>query len=111
MSVWIQFLPGGQKTAVRPGTTVLEAARRARIALPTRCGGKAGCLMCKVYDRGNSGLSAPSDKERAKLAGAAADLRLGCQAKIIGPSTVEVPEDPLKAAVRRQLERQREEWP
>ena len=35
--------------------------------------------------------------------------RLSCQAKVCGQLSVEVPEDPLKAAIRKQLERQQQD--
>lgn len=44
----VTFQPEGRKTVVQHGVTLLEAARKAGVVLPTRCGGKAGCLMCKV---------------------------------------------------------------
>ncbi|MBB3109273.1 uncharacterized 2Fe-2S/4Fe-4S cluster protein (DUF4445 family) [Paenibacillus phyllosphaerae] len=109
MSHEITFLPDGKRIAVRPGMTVLEASRKAGVAIRTRCDGKAGCLMCKVKSDG-AGLSPPNDQEKRKLAGLTADgTRLACQARITGTACVEVPEDPLRAFVRKQLERQAED--
>ncbi|CAM4279230.1 2Fe-2S iron-sulfur cluster-binding protein [Paenibacillus phoenicis] len=108
----ITFLPSGKTVQVRPGTSVLRAARGARIHLATRCGGNAGCLMCKVQvdPEHAAALTPPSDAERRKL-GPLLDqgMRLACQAKIRGDVVVQLPKDPLKAAIRKQLERQREE--
>ncbi|UVI32381.1 2Fe-2S iron-sulfur cluster-binding protein [Paenibacillus spongiae] len=109
MNVDITFLPSGRKVAVRAGTTVLDASRKAGVAIRTRCGGKAACLMCKITTNG-AGLSPLSEIERRKIAGLDKQgMRLACQTKITGRATVEVPEDPLKAAVRKQLMRQAEE--
>jgi len=106
----ITFLPSGRSITVRPGTTVLDASRRAGIPIRTRCDGKAACLMCKVTAPFGAGLSPLGDSERRKLAGLDKQgTRLACQARIVGDAAVEVPEDPLKAAVRRQLMRQSEE--
>ncbi|MBW7455760.1 2Fe-2S iron-sulfur cluster-binding protein [Paenibacillus sepulcri] len=110
MNVDITFLPSERTVSVRAGTTVLDAARRFGIPVRTRCDGKASCLMCKVVAQNGSGLSPMQNNERYKLGGLEAEgTRLACQAKIIGKAVVEVPEDPLRAAVRKQLMRQAEE--
>lgn len=108
----ITFLPSGKTVQVRPGTTVLRASREARIHIATRCGGNAGCLMCKVQvvSKQAAALSPPSEAERRKLGPLLEQgVRLACQAGIRGEVTVQLPEDPLKAAIRKQLERQRDE--
>ncbi|KEQ26104.1 2Fe-2S iron-sulfur cluster-binding protein [Paenibacillus tyrfis] len=113
MAAKVTFLPDNKTVEARPGTTLLDAARRARVHIRTRCGGKAACLMCKVRVTENvgTGLSEPNRNEALKLGGLQQDgYRLACQAKITGPVTVLVPEDPLKSAIRKQLEKQEEEW-
>jgi 2Fe-2S ferredoxin len=110
MNVEITFLPEGKKVTVRPGTSVLEAARKARIHIRTRCGGKAGCLMCKVTQLSEGGLSPMGEAEQRKLMGMeGTGTRLSCQAKVTGTAKVAVPEDPLRSAVRDLLAKQREE--
>ncbi|MBY9081641.1 2Fe-2S iron-sulfur cluster binding domain-containing protein [Paenibacillus sp. HN-1] len=102
----ITFLPSGKSANVPKGITLLDAARRAGIHIATRCGGKAGCLMCKVHieDGSASSLSPPGEVERRKLGGLPDEgIRLACQAKIAGEAVVSVPEDPLKAAIRKRL--------
>ncbi|MFD2612006.1 2Fe-2S iron-sulfur cluster-binding protein [Paenibacillus gansuensis] len=110
MLVEVTFLPDQKKVKVRPGTTLLDAARKAKVHIRTRCGGKAACLMCKVTVPGGAGLLPMSRNESLKL-GSLSDTgqRLSCQAKVAGDVTAEVPEDPLKAAIRRQLAQQQEE--
>ncbi|PYI54942.1 2Fe-2S iron-sulfur cluster-binding protein [Paenibacillus flagellatus] len=111
MSVDIRFLPDDKTVRVKPGMTVLDASRKARVHIRTRCGGNASCLMCKVtVEDDGAGLSAPGDNEVRKL-GSMIDerVRLACQARAIGSCVVSVPEDPLKAAVRAQLAKQRED--
>lgn len=105
----VTFWPSGRTVKVKPGTTLLDAARRANISIPTRCGGKAACFMCKVNVRPGSELQPISDNERRKLSGLEDHIRLGCQAKVAGKVHVDVPLDPLRAAVARQLARQAEE--
>lgn len=110
MNPAIRFLPDDKKIQVKPGTTVLDAAGRARVAIRTRCGGNASCLMCKVIVEDETGLSAPEDNELRKL-GELIDrrYRLACQTKVRADCTVRVPEDPLKAAIRAQLAKREED--
>lgn len=110
----VTFMPGGQSIVVRTGTSLLAAGRQAGAGIRTRCGGLAGCLMCKVSVRTPAAVSPVSAVERRKMGDALEDgqNRLSCQAKVLGDVVVDVPEDPLKAAIRRQLElrREEEEW-
>lgn len=110
MSIEVTFLPDGKKIVVRPGVTLLDASRRARVNIRTRCGGKAGCLMCKVIVSDAEGLAPMNQNERLKLGTLEEQgYRLACQAKVIGNVTASIPEDPLKAAIRAQLLKQQEE--
>ncbi|MBO7744083.1 2Fe-2S iron-sulfur cluster binding domain-containing protein [Paenibacillus sp. MWE-103] len=111
MNVEITFLPSGRTVMVRAGTTVLDAARKAGVPIRTRCDGKAACLMCKVaLPHSSAGLTPPNDNERRKLAGLdRMGTRLACQTRVFGRAIVEVPEDPFRAAVRKQMMRQAED--
>jgi ferredoxin, 2Fe-2S len=106
----VHFWPDNKRIGVRLGTTLLDAGRKAKVHIRTRCGGKAACLMCKVKVSDPSGLAPMNQNERLKL-GSQADegYRLACQACVIGAVHVTVPEDPLKAAVRAQLAKQQAE--
>jgi uncharacterized 2Fe-2S/4Fe-4S cluster protein (DUF4445 family) len=108
----VTFLPDNRTVSVRSGTTLLEASRRAGVSIRTRCGGVAGCLMCKVHvavDQA-SRLQAPTQAETYKLGSLLTDgVRLSCQARVVADVSVSVPEDPLKAAIRKKLAEQQEE--
>lgn len=105
MDFEVTFLPEGKKIKVRRNTHVLEAARRAGVTISTRCGGRMGCLMCKVHIQDQNNCLPPKDAERRKLGTLVEEgTRLSCQTVITGDLIVTVPEDRLKAAVRRQLE-------
>ncbi|BFH61776.1 2Fe-2S iron-sulfur cluster-binding protein [Paenibacillus azoreducens] len=107
----ITFNPSGKKVVVSRGTSVLAAARRAGVHIPTRCGGKMGCLMCKIEvdQTAEKRLSPPEEPEQRKLGSLVRQgIRLACQAKIEGTVTVSIPEDKLKAAIRKKLEAARE---
>ncbi|WP_145131974.1 2Fe-2S iron-sulfur cluster-binding protein [Paenibacillus sp. Y412MC10] len=103
----VTFQPSGKSVLVREGISLLHAARDAGVYIPTRCGGKMGCLMCKVQvDAASAGqLTPPAEAEKRKLGSLIrSGTRLSCQATVRGAVTVTVPEDKLKAAVRKQLE-------
>ncbi|WP_436244598.1 2Fe-2S iron-sulfur cluster-binding protein [Paenibacillus sp. LjRoot56] len=111
MSVFdVHFWPDNKKIKVRPGTTLLDAGNKAKVHIRTRCGAKAACLMCKVKVGDQSGLAPLNTNERLKL-GSLVDegVRLACQARVTGDVEVNIPEDPLKAAIRAQLARQAED--
>ncbi|OMF35170.1 ferredoxin [Paenibacillus sp. FSL H8-0548] len=106
----VTFWPSGKSIKVKQGTTLLDAARRANLPIRTRCGGKAACFMCKVSVRPGSELQPIGENERRKLSGLEGDhIRLSCQARVAGKVIVDIPLDPLRAAVERQLARQAEE--
>nr|WP_221626804.1 2Fe-2S iron-sulfur cluster-binding protein [Cohnella lubricantis] len=102
-------MPDGQTAVVRIGATVLEASRKAKAPVRTRCGGVAGCLMCKVnVDQAEAGaLQEPTSAELRKLGPLLEEgVRLSCQARVKADVSVCIPEDPLKAAIRRRLAEQ-----
>lgn len=109
----VTFRPDGRTVSVRPGTTLLEASRRAGVTIRTRCGGVVGCLMCKVHvtEDQSERLQPPTPAETRKLGSSmlSEGARLACQARTKGDVTVTVPEDPLKAAIRRRLAEQQED--
>jgi 2Fe-2S ferredoxin len=101
----VTFLPGNHKINVRPGTSILAASRKAGVHIRSRCGGVSGCLMCKVTIKTPSALEKIKDSERRKLGSLVHEgVRLACQACILTDVVVQIPEDPMRAAVRRQME-------
>jgi ferredoxin, 2Fe-2S len=108
----VTFQPDNRSVSVRPGTTLLDASRRARVNIRTRCGGVAGCLMCKVNVTEEQAvfLQAPTEAETYKLGSLLEEgIRLSCQARVKGNVTVSIPEDPLKAAIRKKLAEQKQQ--
>lgn len=104
MQAAITFLPSGRTVKVKQGMTILEAGKKAGEAIRTRCAGKAACLMCKVVVQEQTGLSPVNRIERLKLGDLAdRNYRLACQSRIWADVKVEVPEDPLKAVIRKKL--------
>lgn len=111
----MRFEPSGKVWEVKRSMTVLDAARRAGVAIRTRCSGKAGCLLCKVNVAIDVDgiLGEPTLAECNKLGiSSPQGLRLSCQTLLTGKTgtvTVEVPENPLKELIRRKLAEQEED--
>jgi len=84
----------GRVVEVEPGCTILEAAMRSDLFLRHVCGGIMNCATCrsKVLS-GQENLSPISRHEQKRLAElyAPKDVRLSCQAQILGDVVVEIP--------------------
>jgi uncharacterized 2Fe-2S/4Fe-4S cluster protein (DUF4445 family) len=90
----ITFLPAGKKVAVplrrgKPALTILEAARKAGVEIPSVCGGEGNCGKCKVRVKKGKvktnkspHISAEERRERTVLA---------CQTYALSDITVEIP--------------------
>jgi len=86
--VRVTFEPEGVTVEVSPGSTLLEAAHAAGVAIDAPCGGVGRCGSCRV--RAEGGLTPLSRDEQELLGGAgvAAGKRLACRARVNGPVTV-----------------------
>ncbi len=99
----ITFLPDGITIDVKPGTTVFRAAARAEVAIPSQCGGKCACALCRVKVVDGEGLASPMRWDEECHMGNAFFLtreRLSCQLQVFGDMTVEVEEAPVKEKKR-----------
>jgi ferredoxin, 2Fe-2S len=90
----VTFLPERLVADVEPGTTVLQAAKRAGAQVGDACGGNCACSTCHVYVRqGSQHLSDQEDPEADILDKAFAVLpcsRLSCQTRVDGDVVVEI---------------------
>ncbi len=91
----VRFLNVGLEVSVPPGTTILQAARRAGAPEGSRCGGVCACSTCHVYVlAGGDFLSAQSEEELDLLTLSARERRensrLGCQSRILHDAIVDV---------------------
>lgn len=90
----ITFQPMGVHVSVAPGTTILQAAEQGNVFLRHVCGGHAMCATCrcKVIEGGDR-LSpmARHEQKRLRELYAPNEVRLSCQAEILGDVVVEVP--------------------
>ena len=99
----ITFLPDNVTIEVQPGTTVFNAAARAEIAIPSQCGGKCACALCRVKVVEGEGLLSPMRWDEECHMGNAFFLtreRLSCQSQVFGDMTVEIADTPVKEKKR-----------
>lgn len=91
----IPIVLAGRPIDAARGATVLEAANLAGIDLRSYCGGNCSCGSCRIEIRsGAAALSKRSGHEELVLGSDAARRgdRLACQAQILGPVEIHVPE-------------------
>ena len=82
MECVVRFLPSEREIRVPPGTTLLEAARRAGLPVASACGADGICARCGLdILQGGEGLPPESESEaRIKNANRIDDgLRLACR--------------------------------
>ncbi len=106
MLIDVEFQPVGRHVLVEPGTTVLEAARKAGVGLSAVCGGSGSCGTCLVRLGADAPVSPPNLIEEGELDAdeLSSGLRLGCQVELHGPTRVDVPPESLTAPQRTQVE-------
>jgi adenylate cyclase len=106
--------PVGQRVAVRPGTTILEASRMLDYPQASVCGGRGRCSTCRTRISGGLDLlPPPNQQEHAVLEriGAPPNVRLACQTKPTSDVSVIPllpPAEGMRAARRRRVAHGRE---
>ena len=104
MNHQITFLPQNRVTSVADGTSVLEAANWAGVAIGSTCGGRGTCGKCKIRIRWLDAASPADPANHSFLAGPqlAEGWRLACRAIVHANCRVEVPPSasPKKAPIR-----------
>lgn len=89
----ISFANLGKTFAVKPGTSILDAAVANDIDLNNYCGGMCSCGSCRIVLVSGK-VSEMDDMEEATLSVVQEDDedRLGCQTKILGHVVVNIPD-------------------
>jgi adenylate cyclase len=108
------YYDGRATVIVRPGMTVLDALRAARIPHASVCGGRGRCSTCRVHiDAGAEHLLAPQEDEHRVLRriSAPASVRLACQLRPQADLRVTplLPADATAADAMERVEYQRSE--
>jgi len=100
----VDFEPIGRRVAVPAGSTIMEAARQAGVALSVDCGGKGTCGRCRV--RIMQGRVTPPTAAEVKRLGQnllQKGWRLACQVEAESSLKVHVPLESMRGAQRLQL--------
>ena len=82
----VTFLPDGNEIEVEPGTSILQAAKRAHAQVGYACGGVCACSTCHVYVRAGVDSLSEQEENEMDILDKAFDVRstsrLGCQSKV-----------------------------
>lgn len=87
----VTFHPSARSFDVLEGSSLLRAARRAKVAIASSCRGTGACKACRVQIlAGAEHLSPLTEKERRAIVelAFANDERLACMARVHGPVTI-----------------------
>lgn len=106
-TVRVYFLPAGQAATVPAGSTVLEAMRATSLAPHAPCGGGGHCGQCRVLAEDIPGTLTPHtllEEELLTATERSSGTRLACQARLLGPLAITVPETCAPANLRLQVE-------
>jgi len=85
------------KVPIRGETTILDALSAQKIFVPSACGGKANCGLCKVTVNKGGGDIKPTEEPWLSAEDKKNNVRLSCQIKVRGEVDVEIPESMLSA--------------
>ncbi|MBE2249628.1 MAG: NADH:ubiquinone reductase (Na(+)-transporting) subunit F [Myxococcus sp.] len=76
---------------VKSGGTLLGSLVEHKIFLPSACGGKGTCGVCKVRVLGGDGVLLPTEESHIDRAEAREGVRLSCQVKVKQDLAIELP--------------------
>jgi ferredoxin len=113
----ITFLPDGTSIDVHEGVSLFNAAPRADVVIPSQCGGRCACALCRVEVVEGAEFLSPMSWDEEEHLGNSFHLtreRLSCQCRVFGDVVVKVvaPQSREKERGRfvpRSLTRKREE--
>jgi Na+-transporting NADH:ubiquinone oxidoreductase subunit F len=83
---------GDRELAVRGGQSLLSSLKEEGIFIPSACGGRGSCGLCKIAARSGAGELSPTEAPWLDEAERAAGLRLACQVKVKRDMELAIPE-------------------
>lgn len=84
----------GQKILkVEGGSTLLNTLAAEKIFIPSACGGKATCGLCKVLVKSGAGPLLPTEEPYLNTQQRQQGYRMACQVKVKGNLEIEVPDE------------------
>ncbi|HDS84623.1 MAG TPA: 2Fe-2S iron-sulfur cluster binding domain-containing protein [Phycisphaerales bacterium] len=82
-----------RKIAVEGGKPLLSVLREEKIFIPSACGGRGTCGVCKVKVLDGAGPILPTETPFMTKDEIAGDVRLSCQVKVRGDLSIEIPDE------------------
>ncbi len=84
---------GTKQLTVKGGQPLLSALKGEGIFIPSACGGKGSCGLCKVTVDSGAGEYAPTELPWITEAERAKSIRLSCQCKVKRDMAIRIPEE------------------
>lgn len=91
--VKISINEGSREFEVEGGQTLLGTLAENKIFIPSACGGKATCGLCKLQIHSGAGPLLPTEEPYLTPQERENDFRLACQVKVKGDMVLEIPEE------------------
>lgn len=76
---------------VKSGNTLLNTLSEHKIFIPSACGGKGSCGVCKVNVKSGGGALLSTEESHVSRGEAKEGCRLSCQVKVKGDMKIEIP--------------------
>ena len=84
---------GSRTLKVQGGTSLLSALSSQKIFIPSACGGKATCGLCKVEIINGAGMLLPTEEPYLTAEEIKAGIRLSCQVKVKRDLKISIPDE------------------
>lgn len=88
--VTININEGTQELAAKAGGNLLNVLSANKIFIPSACGGKGSCGVCKVHIHSGGGSMLPTEESHISRGEARTGCRLACQVKVKGDMDIEI---------------------
>ncbi len=89
----IDINDGEKVLEIEGGSSLLTTLAQQKIFIPSACGGKATCGLCKVQIKEGAGVLLPTEEPYLTQKERESDFRLSCQVKVKGDMVIYIPEE------------------
>ena len=84
---------GSETLEVEGGSSLLGILAAQKIFIPSACGGRGSCGLCKLKINSGAGALLPTEEPHLTQEEIADDMRLSCQIKVREDMDIEIPEE------------------
>jgi len=89
-AVTININEGEKELSANAGSNLLNVLAAEKIFIPSACGGKGSCGVCKVHIHHGGGSMLPTEESHISRGEARSGCRLACQVKVKGDMDIEI---------------------